>query len=560
MLRLALVASSLAAALAPTGAHAVSVAMSGPAGARTVTVTGTDAAERVRVVGTGTGNPFAPPAVEVTVPAQDASQTGCTGPTFAAPDQTRKVTCPTGSGARLVVRLAGGGDGFDLGEPGGALASQGLAVDVDGGEGDDGLRVNTASLPPSGPQVTPVPVPPPVRLVGGFGNDVLASRSQAALSAGGQDDRLTGSVFDDDLVGGNGADTLDAGQGDDALAGGAGGDDVEGGPGFDGHSYQGSPPVVVTLDEQCDDGAAQDTREPTFVQRGDPGECQNNGVDRDRVRGVEALTGTDGADTLIGGPFAERLFGGEGADTLEGQSERDDLFGEEGADLLLARDEAPDGRLVCGALTAPVPGSEPAPTPGDRAVVDADDAVDRTCAEVERGGRQGPVAAPADPPPPSAPPAPPAIRPDLLTGAREPGAGAGGGLAGRPPQLRLISRRATPDRRGRAALRIACVYRARECVSTLRLEAPRTLSARRAGRTSRVRRGAVVGRASARIPWGRSASVRVPLTAALRRLLAAGPRRGIDLRLVVTARDGAQGARATPARLRATVRLGRRAR
>jgi len=565
VLRLAIVTIGALLGVVPA-AQAVSVRAAPDGGRVLVTITGGAAAEAI-TVRPGRANPTVSDRdleVELDVPRADFTQSGCREISVLA--EFRRVRCRTGADGRVAAVLGQGDDTLRVEPMDRSLGGLGRVLDVDTGGGDD--RVAVLTRLPEANQSFPGAVAP-VSLRGGSGIDRLATESPAEIDGGADADRLQGGDAGDVLRGNVGEDRLFGGDGSDVLAGGPGGDDVEGGPGFDTHSYAGAPPVSVTLDDACDDGAAQDTRQATFVQVGEPGECQNNGVDRDRLLGIESVIGTSGADTLVGSEREERLLGGAGNDLVDGGGGRDDLIGEAGADTLLARDGVVDGRITCGDLQ-PVPvigtdGSQsaPPPTPGDRAVADPADVVNASCAIVERGGATGP-SEDAPPPTPAALAQPVGQPPPAsgTSGTATPGAGPGGGLAGRPPQLRILTASATPDRRGRIVVRLACVYRARECASTVRLTAPRTLRAvtRRAGRRRvlRLPSGAVLGRARAVIPWGRSATVRITLSPAFRRFLAAGGRRRVVARLSVVARDGAQPASAAPARLSSPLRIGRR--
>lgn len=408
--------------------------------------------------------------------------------------------------------------------------------------------------------------------VGGADSDQLAAAPEGALLRGGPGaDILDGAGGPDALFGDGAGDVLEGRGGDDVLDGGLSGDILDGGPGVDTLRYDDESRVtgvVVTLGGGCDDGGPQDTRTPlNIVVAAPPGGCQANGVDRDDARGVEALIGTRFPDTLIGAAAGESLFGLDGDDLLEGAAGADAFQAGTGADTILARDGVTDQQVVCQGTLA-ITGAQP--DPGDRALLDNVDPADPDCTTIDRGGAgvtgpQDPRPAPAVPPPGEpvlVPPGPAPIAVDpqsgapLVNGGTGPGAAPGGRIPGRPPELRIVTRRATPDRAGRLSLRIACVYRARACRSTVELRTVRALRARIGERTVRLAARTRAGRAQRTIPWGRSEAVRIPTTAAFRRVLA-HQRRPVTLRMTVSARDGAAGAGAPAARAAATVTVGR---
>ncbi|MEO1656317.1 MAG: cadherin domain-containing protein [Pseudomonadota bacterium] len=123
---------------------------------------------------------------------------------------------------------------------------------------------------------------------------------------------LTGHAGDDVLSGNGGNDTLVAGDGDDLLEGGAGGDHLDGGTGLDTVRYLGSSVgVIVNLAT----GAASG------------GEAAG-----DSFAGIEAVEGSQHADTLTGDAEDNQLFGNEGNDVIDGGNGDDILLGGDGAD------------------------------------------------------------------------------------------------------------------------------------------------------------------------------------------------------------------------------------
>lgn len=126
----------------------------------------------------------------------------------------------------------------------------------------------------------------------GGANDVITPRSSLPVRA--------------ELRGGSGNDIIRSGPLNDLIVGGTGGDTV---------SYVGRPQDVhVTLAGGADDGAAGEG---------------------DDVREMEAITGGNGFDTLIGtDTYGELLVGGPGDDRLEGRGGSDRLIGGPGNELL----------------------------------------------------------------------------------------------------------------------------------------------------------------------------------------------------------------------------------
>jgi hypothetical protein len=171
-------------------------------------------------------------------------------------------------------------------------------------------------------------------ITGGAGADELsAAPSGGELPRGTGGTRLNGAAGDDLLVGGDRPDELNGGDGRDVLLaeggadrlwGGAGPDRMRGGAGDDVVSYvqppsatgpQSTAGVLVTLNDQPDDGAE--------------GEGDDVGAD------VESVHGGPGPDTLVGGTGEDSLQGREGDDVLMGGAGFDDLEGGPGADRIV---------------------------------------------------------------------------------------------------------------------------------------------------------------------------------------------------------------------------------
>ncbi|MBT7082342.1 MAG: hypothetical protein HN929_12930, partial [Chloroflexi bacterium] len=109
-------------------------------------------------------------------------------------------------------------------------------------------------------------------------------------------DILTGDDRDNVLNGAGGDDTINGGLGDDILIGGAGEDTLTGGAGSDTASYEGSDEAVnINLDTEVYSGGH---------------------AEGDTLTGIENITGSDHADTLVGDEGDNVLIGGAGNDTF----------------------------------------------------------------------------------------------------------------------------------------------------------------------------------------------------------------------------------------------------
>jgi RTX calcium-binding nonapeptide repeat (4 copies) len=174
---------------------------------------------------------------------------------------------------------------------------------------------------------------PVTGMTGGSGDDHLeAGPTASGLIGEGGNDTLLGSPEHDGLYGGDGDDELLAGDGDDYLTGAAGADVLSGGPGVDEVSYGGSAPLLLTIGDGTDDGAA--------------------GEGDDIREDVESLTGGSGDDVLIGDADANRLIAYGGKDLLRGMGGADRLIGWNDGDELDAG-SGPD-LVEAGALDRPL--------------------------------------------------------------------------------------------------------------------------------------------------------------------------------------------------------------
>ncbi|MBA2504676.1 MAG: calcium-binding protein [Thermoleophilaceae bacterium] len=398
---------------------------------------------------------------------------------------------------------------------------------------------------------------------GGAGNDrlVAGTTGQNALTGGPGHDTLVGSNSGQDFMTGDirgdratrGNDTLLGNGSDDIMEGGPGSDLIDGGASTqDFHSlgFQPGPAVLTLGDGLCNDGTASDT-----AAAGSPPVtgCSANGVDRDLVRNIERVSGTSAADDITGSPAAENIFGGGGADDIEGGLGADTLLGGGGPDVLTSRDGVVDAAVQCAAD----PNER---TAGERAVADQNDIVDPSCTTIERGtfATPGPVGTPpsSDPsvPAPFQPTPTPAITPGVPSNGAE-GKGPGGGDGRTPPELQIISPVATVTRGGTAALRVRCVYKAKDCVGNITITARGAAKAGKGKRRVSIKAGTRLGRQTLTIPWGTSKPTPVRVSKAVRALFKAGADR-IKATAVVRARDGAAGTRGAEARVTAKVTLG----
>ncbi len=127
-----------------------------------------------------------------------------------------------GSFSKVIADGGAGKDVFD------ASGLTGVAVEFDGGEGDDQLTASVGAA---------------ATMTGGAGNDTLnAAQSTGAVSIdGGEgDDRITGgtaATATNTLIGGDGDDRITGGAGDDLIDGGPGNDTINGMDGIDTYTF-----------------------------------------------------------------------------------------------------------------------------------------------------------------------------------------------------------------------------------------------------------------------------------------------------------------------------------
>jgi Ca2+-binding RTX toxin-like protein len=146
--------------------------------------------------------------------------------------------------------------------------------------------------------------------------DIVAKTKTEDIA--GATSSLVGTVYRDNIYGLGGNDTLDGGAGSDWLYGGVGADSIVGGADFDTVSYIDSASgVIVNL-------------ALTTAQTGAGGEAIG-----DRLFGIEAVQGSNHADTLYGDNESNDLFGLDENDALVGQDGYDRLYGGNGDDRLI---------------------------------------------------------------------------------------------------------------------------------------------------------------------------------------------------------------------------------
>ena len=152
-------------------------------------------------------------------------------------------------------------------------------------------------------------------LIGSKQNDVLTGDDAANYLAGSAgNDVLRGESGDDRVYGDIGDDRVEAGPGEDVAGGGPGADTVDGGPGvLDTVSYLSAPGRV-----SVDLAAGRATGEGT-----------------DAVSGVESVSGSHFADTLVGDAAPNFIVGNQGGDRIASGPGPDFLGGGSGANSLL---------------------------------------------------------------------------------------------------------------------------------------------------------------------------------------------------------------------------------
>jgi len=282
-----------------------------------------------------------------------------------------------------------GGNGTDTLSYSGSSA--GVTVDLvpgtgTGGDAQGDVVANFENLTGSGYADTLLGTGAVNTIEGGAGNDVLDGR--------GGNDILRGGDGNDGLIGSDGDDTLEGGDGNDSLGGGAGGDVLNGGNGIDWINY-GASNAAVSIDLQAGTASGGHAQGDTLTsiesvggsayadtlygssadnviegRQGDdildgrggadtirgaegtdtvlytgsmagvtvdliPGTGTGGDAQGDMLYGIENLTGSAYADTLLGNDSVNVLEGGDGNDVLDGRSGNDVLRGGAGNDGLI---------------------------------------------------------------------------------------------------------------------------------------------------------------------------------------------------------------------------------
>ena len=227
---------------------------------------------------------------------------------------------------------------------------------------------------------TGAPYPYSLQMYGGEGPDKLTGGTAAdylngedgddELNGNSGNDQLFGNDDNDELLGSSGDDSLEGGLGDDNQYGGAGGDffptytldgpdRIHGGEGpNDSVTYSSRTAAIsVTRDDVANDGevaANEDDNVSPTVEAvsggnghdtliGTPINDQlSGGGGNDTITGAagnDNISGDDGNDTINGGSGGDNLSGGENNDTLNGEGDDDNLSGYDGADKLFGGDE-----------------------------------------------------------------------------------------------------------------------------------------------------------------------------------------------------------------------------
>ncbi len=189
-------------------------------------------------------------------------------------------------------------------------------VVVNAGDGDDTV---TLTEPARGFAIT--------ELRGGDGADALTG--SGTLAGGPGRDVLTGGPHRSVLLGGTGDDVLRGGAANDVLVG-------------DADAYLYAAPDPGGGDDVIDGGEGRDVALYSGRRRGvrvDLGAgTAGSGGERDRLDGIEDVTGGRGSDVLRGDRGRNLLEGHPGDDRLDGRGGNDVLAGGHGADTLRGGD------------------------------------------------------------------------------------------------------------------------------------------------------------------------------------------------------------------------------
>ncbi|MEP4196906.1 MAG: hypothetical protein ABJL99_14860 [Aliishimia sp.] len=184
-----------------------------------------------------------------------------------------------------------------------------------------------------------------------FGNTYVNIEN---VNGGAGDDTIDGDANDNVLSGGAGDDTLNGGAGDDILSDGSGTDTVNGGAGNDTYRLRAGLNDLNSTGDSVDGGADIDTVEiigayntnavfdmtaGTYTYSGGTNTVANfenfdaSGLLANRTDTYD-VTGTSGANTIIGGYNDDILDGGDGNDTIRGGDGDDILTDGRGTDTV----------------------------------------------------------------------------------------------------------------------------------------------------------------------------------------------------------------------------------
>jgi serralysin len=177
-------------------------------------------------------------------------------------------------------------------------------------------------------------------LMGGPGNDILRGSEWAdrdvvdndTIYGGSGGDFMSGHNGDDGMYGGEGNDFVIGDSGNDILSGGSGNDNVYGGAGND-FLLAGSGNDTLNGGGGLDEATYAAATAPIKADLSLAAPRASGAHGNDKLKGIENLTGSAFADTLIGDGNANMLNGGLGNDALQGGAGDDMLTGGGGDDL-----------------------------------------------------------------------------------------------------------------------------------------------------------------------------------------------------------------------------------
>jgi subtilisin family serine protease len=167
------------------------------------------------------------------------------------------------------------------------------------------------------------------RFCGGKLVTIFGTPGNDSLVGTGGDDVIAGLGGQDTINGGGGNDRICGGSGNDSLRGAAGADSLNGDDGVDTLDYSSAPSAI---------GASMETHTAW------------GGEGSDSFTGMENLTGSGFADTVVADAGPNVLSGGDGNDTLRGGAGNDTLAGGNGFDIA-------DYNGAGGSVTATLAGS-----------------------------------------------------------------------------------------------------------------------------------------------------------------------------------------------------------